>query len=290
MAKKLWSQRHPFFYFLSVWSKRLKRISRWYLDGRDYTSEIRVEKLPHRVKKHQSVLIRKLGGSDIQLQFNKVTNLKIAIGLLDGLLIRPGQVFSFCRLVGRPTKARGFLPGIELSFGRPRPGIGGGLCQISNLLHWLALHSPLTITERHHHSLDPFPDSGRVLPFGSGATVFYNYLDYQLRNDTPHTFQIRLWLSDKCLEGELRCEQTLPYTYHVYERNHAFIRQDGQVYRANEIWRLKLVRPGGRELERQMVCRNYFRVLYHPENCEIIEPEEYQHRIAASEREVAPLC
>lgn len=284
MAKKLLSQRHPFFYFLSVWVKRLKRMGCWYLDGRDYAKDLRAEKLPHQVKQHQSVLIRKLGDSDLQLQINKVTNLKIALGRLDGLLIKPGQVFSFCRLVGRTTKARGFLPGLELSFGRPRPGIGGGLCQISNLLHWLALHSPLTITERHHHSLDPFPDSGRVLPFGSGATVFYNYLDYQLRNDTPHTFQICLRLSEKCLEGELRCDQALPYTYHVYERNHAFIRQAGQIYRANEIWRLKRSVPDSREMERQMICRNYFQVLYQPEEgCEIIEPEEYQRLVAASD-------
>ncbi|MFJ8513275.1 VanW family protein [Lysinibacillus xylanilyticus] len=49
-----------------------------------------------------------------------------------------------------------------------KTGVGGGICQLANLLYWMALHTPLIVTERHHHSFDPFPDSGRTLPFGSG--------------------------------------------------------------------------------------------------------------------------
>jgi vancomycin resistance protein VanW len=70
---------------------------------------------------------------------------------------------------------------MELYFGEARLGIGGGLCQIANLLKWLAIHSPLTVTERHHHSFEPFLDDRRVLPFGSGATIFYNYGDFQVK-------------------------------------------------------------------------------------------------------------
>jgi vancomycin resistance protein VanW len=191
--KKLLSQRHPLFYFLSVWSKRIKRQLAWYTDGKKYTRTTSTEKLPFRIKKHQSVLLKKLGENNEQLQINKVTNLKIAAAKINGTLVQPGQTFSFCKTVGRPTKSKGYLLGMELSFGEARAGIGGGICQISNLIHWLVIHSPLTVTERYHHSFDPFPDDGRVLPFGSGATVFYNYRDYQFTNNTPHTFQINLW-------------------------------------------------------------------------------------------------
>ena len=45
---------------------------------------------------------------------------------------------------------------------------GGGLCQLSNLIYWMTLHTPLTITERYRHSYDVFPDSNRTQPFGSG--------------------------------------------------------------------------------------------------------------------------
>jgi vancomycin resistance protein VanW len=264
--RKLLSQRHPFFYFLSVWTKRIRRKLAWYLDGQTYVSVKTAEKLPFRVKKHQSVLLKKLGDSDRQLQLNKVTNLRIAIQSIDGILIRPSETFSFCKLVGRPRKRKGYLPGMELSFGETRAGIGGGICQISNLIHWLVMHSPLMVTERHHHSFDPFPDDGRVLPFGSGATVFYNYRDYQFNNTTPYTFQLFLWLTDKCLEGELRIDTELDVAYHVFEKEHQFLRINGQFYRKNEIWRQKLLKfKGGEVIETELLTKNFARVTYTPE-------------------------
>lgn len=182
--RKLLSQRHPVFYFISVWEKRIRRQLKWIYDSKKYTKTKSSEKLPYRVKKHQSRLLKKLGESDMILQYNKIDNLKIVVEKINGTLIKPGETFSFCKTVGLPTKRKGFKLGMELSFGEAKAGIGGGICQSSNLMHWLALHSPLTINERHHHSFDPFPDDGRVLPFASGATVFYNYLDFQLTNNT----------------------------------------------------------------------------------------------------------
>ena len=79
MPRKPISQYHPVLYFIAVWLRRLHRYAAWYGDGRRYTAAQSTEKLAYRVKKHQSVLIKKLGDSDKQLQINKVTNLKIAV-------------------------------------------------------------------------------------------------------------------------------------------------------------------------------------------------------------------
>ncbi len=269
MPRKPISQYHPVLYFIAVWLRRLHRYAAWYGDGRRYTAAQSTEKLAYRVKKHQSVLIKKLGDSDKQLQINKVTNLKIAVQPINGLIIRPGEVFSFCRRVGLPTRRKGYLEGMELSFGQAQAGVGGGICQLANLIHWLVLHSPLTITERHHHSFDPFPDDGRVLPFGSGATVFYNYGDYQFTNHTPYTFQINLWFSDKCLEGELRVDTVLDFAYHVFEQKHRFLKINNAFYRQNEIWRHKKERfKSGEILATELVTRNFARVSYVPETYE----------------------
>ncbi len=265
--RKLLSQRHPILYFLAVWTRRLRRYADWYFDSKKYANTRTSEKLEFRVKKHQSVLLKKLGDSDMQLQVNKVTNLKIATKQIDGILIRPEETFSFCKLVGLPTKQKGYLLGMELTFGEARAGIGGGICQISNLIHWLVIHSPLTVTERYHHSFDPFPDDGRVLPFGSGATVFYNYRDYQFTNNTNHTFQINLWFTDKCLEGELRIDTELDYAYHVIEKDHQFLKMDGQFYRKNEIWRDKILKfKSGQVVESELITKNFARVTYTPDN------------------------
>lgn len=237
MRKPL-SNYHPILYWLRVWQRRIIRYCVWYCSTKKFTTHRQTDQfLPYRYKKHTSKLIRKLGDSDIQLQYNKVINLKLAVKQLNGITIKPGQYFSFCRLVGRPTKRKGYVDGMQLSFGKARHGIGGGVCQISNLIHWLALHSELQVVERANHSFDPFPDQGRVLPFGSGAAIFYNYIDLVLYNPTQQTFQLCLTVGEHQLEGELLCDQPRQCSYHVYEKNHAFIRENNITYRHNEIWR-----------------------------------------------------
>lgn len=279
MGKKLLSQRHPAFYFMAVWYRRFRRYIHWFFGTEKYAKVCQPDKLAYRVKKHQSVLIRKLGCSDVQLQYNKVVNLKIALKKINGIVIKPGETFSFCRLVGLPTKRKGYLPGMELSFGEARQGIGGGLCQIANLIYWLILHSPLTMVERHHHSFDPFPDDGRVLPFGSGATIFYNYIDLRFTNNTVHTFQINLWLTEKCLEGELLTNQELDYAYHVYEENHRFLKLGEQYFRQNEIWRNKIAKfEGGRILDTELVTKNFAEVKYTPDCYMLLDTAQGEKR------------
>lgn len=268
MSKILFSQRHPIFYFVAVWLKRLSRYRDWYMGQKKYAYLHKTDTLPFRVKKHPSVLIRKLGDSEMYLQYNKVINLQIALKHIDGIVIRPGETFSFCKLVGLPTRSKGYLLGMEISNGMARPGIGGGLCQLSNLIYWMIIHSPLKVIERHHHSFDPFPDNGRVLPFGSGATVFYNYRDLQFTNETPYTFQIHLCLSEKHLEGELRVSNELNHTYHVFEQDHQFLKIDNEYYRTNTIWRKKLDKTRGNTLEVELITKNFVKVKYIPTDFE----------------------
>ena len=125
---------HPIFYHTAVWLNRTKRCITWYVDQKTYAKHRAEQKLPYRVKKHSSVLIRKLGNTDIQLQYNKVTNLKLAIQKINGIIIKPGETFSFCKLVGKTTERKGYLPGILLFHGDSKVGIGGGICQIANLI------------------------------------------------------------------------------------------------------------------------------------------------------------
>lgn len=272
--RKLLSQRHPVLYFIAVWLRRLRRYCDWYLGKEKYSETIDAKLLSYRIKKHQSVLLKKLGESDMKLQINKLTNLRIAIQNINNIIILPGETFSFCKLVGLPTRRKGYLEGMELSFGEARAGIGGGLCQISNLIHWLVIHSPLTVKERYHHSFDPFPDDGRVLPFGSGATVFYNYRDYQFVNNTPYTFQINLWMTDKCLEGELRVSKELDFAYHVFEKDHKFLKIGDEFFRKNEIWRDKILKfEGGKIVETELITKNFARVTYIPDSYEETEAQ-----------------
>jgi len=140
------------------------------------------------------------------LQHNKVPNRKIAANKLNKRIVRPGETFSFWRFLGKPTKRKGYVDGMMLHYGQLKTGVGGGVCQLSNLIYWMTLHTPLTVTERHRHSYDVFPDSNRTQPFGSGATGAYNYLDLQIKNETNHPYQLVVYLTATHLVGEWRSD------------------------------------------------------------------------------------
>jgi len=85
------------------------------------------------------------------------------------------------------------------------------------------MHTPLTVTERWRHNYDVFPDSGRTQPFGSGATVEYNYIDLQIRNGTEENYQFLVWLDEEHLYGEWRSDKPRKMKYRVYQSEHRII-------------------------------------------------------------------
>lgn len=165
-------------------------------------------------------MLRELKNVDMWLQHNKVASLGIAASCIDGLIVKPGQTFSFWRLVGKPTARRGFKTGMVLRNGTVQQGMGGGLCQMTNLIYWMTIQTDLTVTERWRHGFDVFPDSGRTQPFGSGATCAWNYIDLQIENRTPDDYQLRVYIDGDMLCGEWRASVTQLFRHDIVERNH----------------------------------------------------------------------
>ncbi|HNQ16259.1 MAG TPA: VanW family protein [Pyrinomonadaceae bacterium] len=256
------SEIHPIVYHTRVFQLRMMRRIRDARSRIRFADEQTTEQLPYTVYNHQSLLRRKLGSLDMKFQENKVTNLELARQPIDGLLIKPDETFSFWNRIGQTTAAKGYLEGLQLSRGEIKTAIGGGLCQLANLLLWMAFHSPLTIAERHHHSFDPFPDDRRALPFGSGASVFYNYIDLRFHNPTGNTFQFRVRLTDEHLKGSLLSKDETPTTYHVVERDHRFLEKNGKNYRQNEIWREVIDRRTGNAIDEELLVKNFAEVKY----------------------------
>jgi vancomycin resistance protein VanW len=241
---------------------RLRRWIRWHTTDVRFARARADADLPWLAMAHASPLLRKLGATEMWLQHNKVINLRLAVARIDGLLIRPGETFSFCRLVGRTTRRRGYVEGMMLEEGDTVPGVGGGICQLANMVHWLALHSPLTVTERSSHSEDPFPDEGRTVPWGTGCTIFHNYVDLQLRNDTSDTYQLRLRVGDADLAGELRASARPEVGYRVYAKDERYLRVGRTYFRTNEVWRDLTDSAGATRSE--LVRTNLARTLYDP--------------------------
>lgn len=242
----------------------LKRKWSWYTSAKKYAKLKQETALPIQLFQHQSFLLKPLQNVDMKLQRNKTQNLALAIKKLDGVIIKPGETFSFWKLVGRPTKMKGYLPGLILSEGQIKSGVGGGLCQMGNLIYWMTLHTPLIVTERYRHSYDVFPDVNRKVPFGTGATLAYNYIDLQISNPTNQNFQINLWLSKRHLQGSICCQSEIPQKYSIYEKNHQFTLQWwGGYTRHNQIWReVKDLKT--KKNQQELITENHAVMMYNP--------------------------
>ena len=265
------SQRYPAIYPVAVWLHRLHRRWSWIRSDAHWSRTREARPLAHRVKLHSSLLMRELSEDEMHLQRNKVVNLGLAAGRVDAILIRPGETFSFNRVVGNCTPRKGYVEGMRLSNGEARSGVGGGICQLANLLHWMFLHSALTIVERSEHSFDPFPDKGRVLPWGVGCSIVYNYVDLVVRNDTDTTYQVLVSVGERHLDGELRADAPSSLSYKVFARDEAFIKSGTDVFRRNEIWRTVIDKRSGRPLREELVKRNCALVKYHPTEVDVID-------------------
>ena len=265
MKKRLFCEISPLTYAISVQKERMKRHMRNFLSRAKFAKK-KGEPLPFVVYKHNSLILRKLGDVDMRLQENKAVNLRISAPKVSGITIRPGETFSFWSLVGSCTPRKGYQTALAISLGQPAQTVGGGMCQFTNLLHWLALHSPLDIVEHHHHdNIDMFPDYGRQVPFGCGTSILYNYFDYRLRNNTDITFQFVVYTNDTHLCGELRASSVPPYSYHIIEDEKYFYQNGDDFYRHNQILRSVIDKQTGNEIARQLVKESNAKVLYSPE-------------------------
>lgn len=222
-------------------ARRIRREIQWRERGVDFRVDRREpDAFPHVVARHATPLFRSLQGLDQQLQRNKVVNLRIAAHRLDGVVLEPGVRLSFWREVGKPSRRRGFLDGMVLNHGRIAVGVGGGLCQMTNLLYWMTLHTPLSVVERWRHTYDVFPDAQRTQPFGSGATCAWPLLDLQIENGTRVPYRLSVAATDTHLVGSWTAAEPLKVQYRIEERGHRMTHEGPGLYvRHNELWRLE---------------------------------------------------
>ncbi|MCQ2975269.1 MAG: VanW family protein [Bacteroidales bacterium] len=241
-----------------------KRFLKWHFSSTKYSKVDNNILLQYSLKKHKSILLRQLKNVDMYLQYNKITNLKLAIKNINNVIIKPGETFSIWKLVGRPSKIKGYKEGMMIHNGKVSSGIGGGLCQLGNLIYWMALHSPLTVKERWRHSFDVFPDVNRTIPFACGATLAYNYIDLQLENQTNNTFQIKLWIDEEYLNGELLCDYKPNKKYEIFETDQRFQLQFwGGYTRHNKIWR-RIIDIETNENCEELIAENNAIMTYNP--------------------------
>lgn len=272
MRQRLFCELSPFTYKISVFKCRIVRRIKDFFAVKSFAKTKQSELLPIIVYKHESLIRRKLGNSDVRLQNNKAINLSIAVPKVNGILIKPGETFSFWKLVGNTTAKKGYKEGLTISNSKITANIGGGMCQFTNLIHWMVLHTPLKIVERHHHDgFDLFPDYNRKVPFGTGTSIMYNYLDYRFINESDVTFQVIVYVTDTHLCGELRANKELGLKYNIVTENEQFVRKGNEVYRTGRVYRTCIDKHSGRVMINELLQENNAKVMYNTSELEINE-------------------
>lgn len=140
---------------------------------------------------------------------NKVDNIKLGAKMIQQIVIESGETISFWKVIGTPTRKRGFKIGRNLIGGKLTTDYGGGLCQLSGIIYITSLKSGLDITERHNHTLDIYKEEERFTPLGSDATVVYAYKDLRVRNTYPHPIQFVFEVNDNSIECRLMSPQKI---------------------------------------------------------------------------------
>ena len=133
--------------------------------------------------KHYTLRSDKYTPIDKHSPDNRNNNIRRAFELINGYRLEPGKTFSFNKVVGERTEARGFYEAVEYVSDEHVKGIGGGVCQASTTLYQAAVCAGLQILNREPHS-----DSVSYTDYGKDATVYWfkggKKIDFTFKNNT----------------------------------------------------------------------------------------------------------
>ena len=112
-------------------------------------------------------------------------NVGLAASSCNGVVIAPGEIFSYLGAIGSPSTANGYQVSTGYQGGETVDMVGGGICQVSSSLYYCAVYSNLEIVRRACHAF-----TVSYLPRGLDATVYYPSLDFKFRNNTGYPIKI----------------------------------------------------------------------------------------------------
>lgn len=116
---------------------------------------------------------------------NRITNLELASEKINGTIILPGEIFSYNKVVGERTIAKGYKEAAVYADGKVVDGIGGGICQLSSTLYNSVLYANLEITSRSNHRfLTSYVTAGR------DATISWGTIDFCFKNTRNYPIKI----------------------------------------------------------------------------------------------------
>lgn len=239
MKRKRITQLFPFLLPVRKTQRKLFFYAKMYFDRNRYAKTKAPELLPFCIYETKSKLLNENTGFDMKYQENKVFNLRLAAEPVNGILIRPGETFSFYQCVRYAEKNERYKDGLCVVNGELVTVPGGGLCHLSNFLFWLFLHTPLTIVERHPHQIKDFPSPDEDEPDGVDATINEGGLDLKVKNNTNLTFQIKISFAGPHIYGSIFINQAIGHRYEIMNREKSYFKKNGKTFQRVSVCRQK---------------------------------------------------
>ena len=116
---------------------------------------------------------------------NRSTNVKLASQKINGVILLPGEEFSYNKVVGERTFENGFKEASVYTSSGVVNGLGGGICQVSSTLYNSVLLANLEIVERRNHRY-----AVSYVPLGTDATVAYGSIDFRFKNNRKYPIKL----------------------------------------------------------------------------------------------------
>lgn len=207
-------------------------------------------------------------------QYNKDRNenLRLASEAINGIILAPGDVFSFNKVLGERTEEKGYKPAKIFSGGRVIDSVGGGICQVSSTLYNAVLRADLAVIERHNHSF-----LVSYLAGGYDAAVAYGSLDFQFKNSTnwPIKIESRMTSSNELVVTILGTNENPGKTVEFYTQQVSstpyntvyiddpslpegttYVRQEGSIGCVVDTY--KIVKQNGTEVSRYKITTSVY--------------------------------
>lgn len=141
-------------------------------------------------------------------------NLELACKAINGTIVKPGETFSFNKIVGERTAEKGYGAAGVYVGGETVQELGGGVCQVASTIFYCTLKADLEVVERAEHQFTP-----SYIPWGMDATIYWGSLDYKWRNNTPYPIRVDASVSDGYVHIRFVGTDTKDYTveldYHI---------------------------------------------------------------------------
>ena len=129
---------------------------------------------------------------------NRNNNLKLACQAINGMILKPGEVFDFNVVVGKRTAEAGYKAADAYSSGKTVKTLGGGVCQVSSTIYYCCLLADLEIVDRSPHSY-----VSSYMPMGTDATVSWNGPEFRFKNSTNYPIRIETEVADGYVKAKL---------------------------------------------------------------------------------------